>query len=252
VSDSSVRNSPYMRITVEQNLDDLLLNVSCNLTSSWTILFGPSGAGKTSLLRVIGGLSRPGKGGRGHVVFRDRTLLDLELDVWVPPAERGIGFVTQRPALFPHLNVAENVAFGIRGVSATARRQRVEEMLCLFAAEQLAGRKPAALSGGEKQRVALARALAPEPGMLLLDEPFGGLDAALKESILTNLTAWLEERNVPALYVSHDVAEAFHTNADVIVLRNGRIEAQGPAGVVLAKERERLLRQLEVKQPELR
>ena len=100
-------------------------------------------------------------------------------------------------------------------------------MLQLFAAEPLAGRKPAKLSGGEKQRVALARALAPEPRMLLLDEPFAGLDASLKESIFDNLTSWLRQRNISALYVSHDVAEAFQAGGEVIVLRAGRIEAQG-------------------------
>jgi ABC-type sulfate/molybdate transport systems ATPase subunit len=119
-------------------------------------------------------------------------------------------------------------------------------MLQLFHAEHLAKRAPAALSGGEKQRVALARALAPEPRMLLLDEPFTGIDADLKVSILEQLTAWLAEREVPALYVSHDVAEAFQTAADVIVIDHGQVEAHGPAQQVLAARREQLLRQLGV------
>ena len=106
------------------------------------------------------------------------------------------------------------------------------------------GAVPRDLSGGEKQRVALARALAPEPRLLLLDEPFNGLDADLKASILEKLTAWLAERNIPALYVSHDVAEAFQTAADVMVIEGGQIQAHGPAQVVLAGRREQLLRQL--------
>lgn len=250
--DPSLTNSRYMRIAIEQRFGNLLLSVSCFLKSPWTVLFGPSGAGKTSLLRLLGGLNKPAKGGQGRIVFRGRTLMDLELGMWVPPAERGIGFVTQRPALFPHMDVVDNVAFGLERLSKRAARERASEMLRLFAAEQLAGRKPAALSGGEKQRVALARALAREPQMLLLDEPFSGLDAALKESILGNLSEWLEARAVPALYVSHDVAEAFQTGADVIVLRDGKVEAHGPASVVLAKEREQLLQQLHMNQPELR
>jgi molybdate transport system ATP-binding protein len=250
--DPAAKGGAYMRIAVEQSFGDLLLSISCSLKSPWTVLFGPSGAGKTSLLRVLGGLGRPTKVGRGQIILRGRTLVDLELGVWIPPAERGIGYVTQNPALFPHMDVVDNITFGLRGLSKKAARERAGEMLRLFAAERLARRKPAALSGGEKQRVALARALAPEPQMLLLDEPFSGLDAALKDSILENLTAWLQARAVPALYVSHDVAEAFQTGADVIVLRNGRIEAHGPASVVLAKEREQLLQQLQLTQPELR
>ncbi len=236
----------YLRAAIEQNLGDLLLNVTFELTAPWTVLFGPSGAGKTSLLRILGGLKKPvHEASRSEVVFRGRTLMDLKSGVWVPPAERKIGFVTQRPALFPHMDVAANIGFGLHGLNRDARHERIAAMLRLFAIEPLEARKPSAISGGEKQRVALARALAPEPQMLLLDEPFTGLDAALKESILENLTEWLKQRNIPALYVSHDVAEAFQTGAEVIVLRHGKIEAQGAPGVVLAAERERLLRLLD-------
>ncbi len=240
--DPSVPAGAYMRVAVEQRLDNLLLSVGFELTAPWTVLFGPSGAGKTSLLRMIGGLKEPlHQATKGEIVFRGRTLVDLQRGVWIPPAERRLGFVTQRPALFPHLDVASNIGFGLHGLSRRADQEQISAMLRLFAIEPLAARKPAALSGGEKQRVALARALAPEPEMLLLDEPFTGLDAALKESILQDLTGWLRQRNIPALYVSHDVAEAFQTGADVIVLRDGRVQAQGAPNVVLAAERERLL-----------
>lgn len=238
--------SPYMRIGAEQRLGSLRLDVSCELTDPWTVLFGPSGAGKSSLLRLIAGLpSQRGRPTAGQLIFRGQTLMDVGRGIWTPPAERGIGFVMQRPALFPHMDVAGNVGFGLRGVSRADRRRRAMEMLSLFSAEPLAKRKPKSLSGGERQRVALARALAPEPRMLLLDEPFTGLDAALKQSILANLIAWLGERQIPALYVSHDVVEAFETGADVIVLRDGAVEAQGAARMVLAEERERLLRRLD-------
>jgi ABC-type sulfate/molybdate transport systems ATPase subunit len=233
----------YMHVAIEHTLGDLSLRVSCALSAPWTVLFGPSGAGKTSILRVLGGLIRPVS---GRVVLHGRTLVDTASGAWVPPAERAIGFVTQRPTLFPHMNVAANVGFGISGLSRRSSEERVVQMLQLFHAEHLAKRAPAALSGGEKQRVALARALAPEPRMLLLDEPFTGMDADLKVAILGPLTAWLAERKIPTLYVSHDVAEAFQTAADVIVIDRGQVEAHGPAQLVLASRREQLLRQLGV------
>jgi molybdate transport system ATP-binding protein len=233
--------SEYLQIDVEHALGNLSLRVSSVLSAPWTVLFGPSGAGKTSLLRILGGLVQPD---RGRVIFQGRTLVETDHGVWVPPAKREIGFVTQRPTLFPNMDVTANVAFGLFGLDRLARDQRVAQMLQLFHADQLASRMPGDLSGGEKQRVALARALAPEPRLLLLDEPFTGLDADLKAAIMENLTAWLAEREVPALYVSHDVAEAFQTAADVMVMDRGRIQAHGPAHVVLAGRREQLLRQL--------
>jgi molybdate transport system ATP-binding protein len=227
--------SEYLQVEIEHALGDWALHVSCKLSDPWTVLFGPSGAGKTSVLRVLAGLMRPD---RGRVVLLGRTLVDTSSGTWVGPARRGIGFVTQRPTLFPNMNVTDNVLFGLSG------NTRVGEMLELFEAGHLAKRMPGELSGGEKQRVALARALAPEPRMLLLDEPFAGLDAELKGGILERLTAWLGTREVPALYVSHDVVEVLQTGADVVVMDGGEIRAHGPARVVLASEREQLLRQL--------
>jgi molybdate transport system ATP-binding protein len=227
---------------VEHTLGELTLRVDCALSAPWTVLFGPSGAGKTSLLRVLGGLTRPH---RGRVVLHGRTLADSSKGTWVSPAQREIGFVTQRPTLFPNLNVSANVAFGLRGLSKQASEERVVQMLELFQANQLAMRMPGDLSGGERQRVALARALAPQPRLLLLDEPFTALDAGLKSLILEELTDWLSKHKVPALYVSHDVAEAFQTASDVMVIERGQIQAQGPPETVLASQREQLLRQLD-------
>jgi molybdate transport system ATP-binding protein len=231
----------YLQAAAEHTLGNLSLRVAFALSAPWTMLWGPSGAGKTSLLRVLGGLIRPE---RGRVVFHGRTLLETASGAWVPPAERAIGFVTQRPTLFPHMDVTANVSFALSGLGRSSMAQRVGQMLELFQAAHLARRSPADLSGGEMQRVALARALAPEPRMLLLDEPFTGLDADLKLSILEPLTAWLTQRNIPALYVSHDIAEAFQTAPDVMVMDRGQIQAHGPAHVVLAGRREQLLRQL--------
>jgi molybdate transport system ATP-binding protein len=228
-------SSAYLEIDMEQTLGELSLRIRCAVSAPWTVLFGPSGAGKTSLLRVIGGLTTPD---RGQIVLHGRAMRDT------PPAERGIGFVTQRPALFPHMNVTENVCFGLSGLNRRTANERVAEMLELFQAGHLATRRPKDLSGGEKQRVALARALAPEPRLVLLDEPFTGMDADLKTLILERLTVWLAQRNIPALYVSHDIAEAFQTAAEVVVMDQGQIQAQGAPAVVLATRRTQLLTQL--------
>jgi ABC-type sulfate/molybdate transport systems ATPase subunit len=152
----------------------------------------------------------------------------------------------QEPPLFPHMNVAQNVAFGLHGVGRDLREHRTQEALHLCHAAALATRMPRDLSGGERQRVALARALAPRPQLLLLDEPFSALDASLKEQVLRNLTAWLAEHKIPALYVSHTLAEAYQTGAEVMLMEAGQLQAQGPVEKVLAPHRARLLRQLGV------
>jgi molybdate transport system ATP-binding protein len=233
--------SEYLELDIEHAAGDLSLRVAFSLSAPWTLLFGPSGAGKTSLLRVIGGLTKPD---RGRVVLHGRTLVETKTKLWVPPGQRSIGFVTQRPALFPHMNVTANVSFGLCGLSRSQIQEQAAHMLELFEAAQLAGRMPVDLSGGEKQRVALARALAPEPRLLLLDEPFTGMDADLKAGLLERLTTWLSQRGIPALYVSHDVTEAFQAATDVLVMDGGSIQAHGAPRVVLAARREQLLRRL--------
>jgi molybdate transport system ATP-binding protein len=213
------------------------LDASFGLHSNWTALFGVSGAGKTTLLRIISGLLMPDA---GRIALERRLVYDKALGISAAPAARRIGFVTQQAALFPHLTARENVAFGLQSLSKDDRKARVAEMLRLFHAEGLAERKPGELSGGERQRIALARALAPRPQLLLLDEPFAALDVAAKSAIVENLRA----QGVPVLHVSHDLADAWQSDADAIVLEAGRIQAQGAAREVLAPYRERILEQL--------
>jgi len=236
-----VPDTTFLTADLEHHIDTFDLQIHFSLISPWTVLFGPSGAGKSTILRILAGLLQPQD---GRITLHNHKLLDVKQRISIPAGKRRIGFVTQKPALFPHMTVRHNVAFGLHSYSSDERDQRVREMLRLFRVEGLSKRLPKELSGGEYQRVALARALAPGPALLMLDEPFSGLDASLKESILSDLTVWLAERSVPALYVSHDIAEAYQTGADVIVIENGRMETQGPVQQVLAPRRERLLRQL--------
>jgi thiamine transport system ATP-binding protein len=183
-------------------------------------VLGPSGCGKTTLLRVIAGL---------QPVAAGRVLLDGEDVTGVPPHLRGVGLVFQDHALFHHRDVFGNVAFGLRmqGAASTDVAARVGELLDLVGLAGFERRSIATLSGGEQQRVALARALAPEPRVLLLDEPLGSLDRRLRDRLLEDLDRLFDELGVTALYVTHDQAEAFALGDRVAVMRAGRIAQTG-------------------------
>ena len=230
----------------KSGLVGLILDAEASLRGSLAVLVGPSGAGKTSLLRSIAGLMRPE---RGYVSIAGRMVWESARALWLRPAERGCGLVTQRPALFPAMTARDNIAFGLHALSHQEREQRVEEMATLFRLQPLLSRRPAQLSGGEQQRVALARTLAPHPRVLLLDEPFAGLNLDLKSAILTDLESWLTGTRTPVLYVTHDVAEAWRLGsqpgAEVLRIEEGRIVRQGSAAEVLAIERAQLLASLE-------
>ncbi|MGA2570490.1 MAG: ATP-binding cassette domain-containing protein [Terracidiphilus sp.] len=221
------------------------LQVECSFTSDWTVIFGPSGAGKSTLLRLLAGLDRPN---HGRIALDGRALTDTACRLRIPPGRRQTSLVSQQPALFPHLSVAANVAYGLHGLSRDRRARRVEEMLDLTGATDLAGRRPQNLSGGQAQRVALARALAPGPRLLLLDEPFSALDGPASDALLERLQQWLRHNNVQAVLATHDATDALATAAEVLLLREGRLTALGPATEVLASERDRLLDRLQVPQ----
>jgi len=179
-------------------------------------LVGPSGAGKTSVLRVISGLARPDA---GRVELGRETWVDAERGVFVPPEQRLVGLVFQEYALFPHLSVRQNVAFG--------GKQRVDELLERFRISHLAEARSRELSGGERQRVALARALAREPGVLLLDEPLAALDAHTKAEVRVELEELLHGLGLPTLIVTHDYEDAATLAETVGVLVDGRIRQLG-------------------------
>jgi thiamine transport system ATP-binding protein len=205
------------RVSVEIAGQPILTDVDLELADREVVsVLGPSGSGKTTLLRVIAGLQRPSA---GRVLVDGRDLTD------VPTHRRGVGLMFQDHALFPHRDVAGNVGFGLR-MAGLPRHQidaRVDEVLELVGLGGFAARGIAGLSGGERQRVALARALAPRPTVLLLDEPLGSLDRALRDRLLEDLAALLHASGAAVLHVTHDQGEAFATGDRIAVMREGRL-----------------------------
>ena len=185
-------------------------------------LVGPSGCGKTTTLRIIAGLERPDS---GVVRLNDRIV--VAGSVFIPPEKRGVGMVFQDHALFPHLTVSENIAFGLRGMSKVQVRERIGEMLDLVGLEPLEGRYPHALSGGERQRVALARALAPRPVLVLMDEPFSSLDADLRLEMREQVRRILKSMQATVVFVTHDQDEALYMGDRLAVLNSGHLEQIG-------------------------
>ena len=181
-------------------------------------LLGPSGCGKTTVLRLIAGFERPSV---GEIRVREKLLADSRMST--PPEQRRIGLVFQDYALFPHLTVAKNVAFGLRHLSAADAAAKTREMLDMVRLTNEAQKYPHEISGGQRQRVALARALAPEPDLLLLDEPFSNLDVELREKLGLEVRALLRQLSTPALLVTHDQHEAFSIADKIGVMNEGKI-----------------------------
>lgn len=220
------------------------LNVKCILASDWTVVFGHSGAGKSTLLRLLAGLDHSPQI-RARVLLDGRLATDTTTGVWIAPGKRKTALVSQLPSLFPHLSVEANVAYGLSGMDRATRSKRVAEMLELADATDLMHRRPQDLSGGQAQRVALARALAPAPRLLLLDEPFSALDGTASDALVDRLQVWLRANKVQTVIATHDATDAFATNAEVVLLREGRVAAFGSAEDVLREERERIVQRLE-------
>lgn len=188
-----------------------------------TCLLGQSGCGKSTLLRIISGVDRPDPGGR--ILIGGTEVVGSSR--FVEPEDRKIGFMFQDYALFPHLSVAENLAFGLRHLPRATRRQRVAEVVDRIGLGHLLNRYPHSLSGGEQQRVALARALAPQPAILLMDEPFSNLDQGLRERVRRETVETLRRIGTTAIIVTHDPQEALAVGDLIVLMRAGQIEQVG-------------------------
>ena len=213
-----------LEIQIEKKLADFTLHVSFEAANETLSILGPSGAGKTMLLRCIAGLERPH---RGRIVLNDRVFYDSERRISLPARERHVGMLFQNYALFPHRTVEENVAFGVQQLPPGKRAERVATLVAQTHLGGLEDRYPRELSGGEQQRAALARALAIEPAALLLDEPLSALDTHLRSQMEAQLLQTFAEFRRPALLVTHNIEEAYRLGSSMLVLSGGRIAATG-------------------------
>jgi len=246
----------HLNVQIRHRIGALQIDLDFALDKPWTILFGPSGSGKTTILRAIAGLLKPDEGRilsttmPGSQIENRLTLFDSDQGVFTSAHQRDIRFAPQQPQLFPHMNVTENLLYGIAWTTLNPQQmlhavKGAREILQSFGLEHLSGVGVNRLSGGEAQRLNLARAVtATSSRMVLLDEPFTGMDNTRRDQLLPYLQGRFAEHVIPVLSVTHDVAEAFQLGAEVIKIADGKVIAQGPVDIVLAEERLRLLQQL--------
>ena len=224
-----------LKVDLDHQLGPFALNLAFSSSSPRLAILGASGAGKSQLLRCLAGLETPK---RGRIELNGQVLFDSERQINLPLQRRRIGLVVQHYALFPHLNVAENVGFGLATLPPEQRRERVKQQLARVGLGDLAHRYPGELSGGQQQRIALARALAREPALLLLDEPFSAQDTYLRRQLQQQLADLLQDCQVPALLVTHDLEEAYRLSDELLVMDQGRLLAHGPNHQVFDQPRE--------------
>jgi len=222
--------SERVEVQIQLALNGFTLDVAWTAGDGVSVLFGPSGSGKTLTLQCLAGLVRPEA---GRIVVDGRVLFDSAAGIHVPPQERRLGYVFQGYALFPHLTVRANVAFGLRRRPLAERDQRTAEVIERLGLVGLEGRYPRELSGGQRQRVALGRALAIEPALVLLDEPLSALDLPLRRALRDELQAILADWRMPAVLVTHDFSEAYQLGDRVVIYEAGRVRQAAPRGDLL-------------------
>jgi len=219
-----------LEVRLVKRLPGFTLDVEWTAGEGVAALFGPSGAGKTLTLQCLSGLLEPDA---GRVVVDDRVLFDAGTGVDLPPQRRQIGYVFQGYALFPHLSVADNIGFGLRDRPRAEARGRAADVIARMGLEGFEARRPHELSGGQRQRVALGRALAPDPALLLLDEPLSALDATLRQSLRDDLRRILAEWRTAAVLVTHDFTEAYRLGDRIVVYEAGRVIQSAPRAELL-------------------
>lgn len=222
-----------MTLTVEarHKLGAFTLDADFTSQRGITALFGRSGSGKTSLIRIIAGLTRPDE---GRVLLDGEALTDTGRQIFIPKHRRRFGYVFQEARLFPHLSVRSNLAYGRWFARGRGTPENLDRIVSLLGIEKLLERRPEKLSGGEKQRVAIGRALLSSPRLLLMDEPLAALDEVRKAEIMPYLERLRDEMEIPIVYVSHSISEVARLADQVVVMHEGQVEAFGPAADVLS------------------
>ncbi|GMR04317.1 MAG: ABC transporter ATP-binding protein [Thermodesulfobacteriota bacterium] len=210
-----------LSFSLKKKFREFSLDVDLTLDEDLTVLFGPSGAGKSLTLKMISGLERPDE---GVVEIDGKKIFDSAGRVDVPIRKRGVGYLFQDYALFPHMTVARNISYGLKGIEAAGVKERVGELLDIMRLKGLEGRFPSELSGGQRQRVALARTLAAGPRILLLDEPFSALDYQVREKLRADLLKIHERFPITTILVTHDLEEAFMLGGVIAVINEGKVE----------------------------
>jgi molybdate transport system ATP-binding protein len=221
-----------LSVDFEKQLGDFRLRPRFEAQDEIVVLFGPSGSGKSLTLRAIAGLLRPD---RGRIELPEGVAFDAAAGIDLPPQLRNAGYVVQDLALFPHLTVAENIAFGLHGRPKATQRARVAELVELLGLQGLEARLPRSISGGQQQRVALGRALAPEPRLLLLDEPFSALDAPIRSGLRREVAQLRRRLGLVALFVTHDIQEAYALGDRVAIYDEGAVLQFGPRSDVFRR-----------------
>ncbi|HEV2336887.1 MAG TPA: molybdenum ABC transporter ATP-binding protein [Stellaceae bacterium] len=221
-----------LEVAVAHRFGSFTLDAAFQSAGGLTVLFGRSGAGKTTLINAIAGLLRPE---RGHIIVDGEVLTDTEHGIFVPARRRRVGYVFQEGRLFPHLSVRQNLLYGRWFAPRGGRTGEVEQIVDLLGIGALLDRRPALLSGGEKQRVAIGRALLARPRLLVMDEPLASLDEARKTEILPYIERLRDETGVPIVYVSHQIAEVARLATDLVVISEGRVAAIGPTASIMGR-----------------
>ncbi|MEC9310011.1 MAG: ABC transporter ATP-binding protein [Chloroflexota bacterium] len=219
--------------TILYEINDFTLDVSWNISPGQAlVLFGPSGAGKTTILRAIAGLIRPNS---GFIKIGNTVVFDNINHIWVPPHKRHVGYMTQQYHLFPHLTVSRNIGYGLSNLPKDEIKNTVSDLIATFQLSGLENRYPSEISGGQQQRVAFARALASHPEVLLLDEPFASLDSKIRRTVRSEIRSILSETQIPMILVTHEIEEALAIGDIVQIVESGKTLTIGEPLAILGQ-----------------